>query len=329
MSALHQSETLCEPGSATRSSTLRHMPRGICATDQNEYCVRLIRTTALNGSSCSLRTDVRAQEKSITELADSIAASGIIEPIIVRPVHSGTFEVIAGERRLVAAKVLNLPEVPCIVRTCSHGEALMVSLTENLQRSDLNPIEKARGLRKLLDEFHLTQTEIGKRIGMSQSAIAHHLRLLLLSPEVQDFIEQGSLSMGHGKLLAGVPDADQSVELASKCVSEGSSVRQLEEILARTPTRHARPERPAKRRLEQELPNGVFLVIKESPTQPICGTIEIPFYSREERDWVMAALSRAHEPNRRGQKTRSLETRLVAQGPMRVPRAEKSVPGVT
>jgi ParB family chromosome partitioning protein len=272
---------------------------------------------------------VRAQEKSIAELADSIAASGIIEPIIVRPGSGGAFEVIAGERRLIAAKALRLPEVPCIVRACSHGEALMMSLTENLQRSDLNAIEKARGFRRLLDEFRLTQAEIGKRIGMSQSAIAHHLRLLVLPPEVQSLIEQGSLSMGHGKLLAGIADADQSLELASKCVSDGSSVRELEESLARTAGRHVGRERPAKRRLEKELPNGVFLVIKESPTQPICGTIEIPYYSREEKDWVMAALSRAHEPSATPRENGRLDRRsprVVSQMLIRESRAETALP---
>jgi ParB family chromosome partitioning protein len=285
-------------------------------TDGDEYCVRLIPTASLTISGLSVRTNVRAHDSAITELADSISGSGIIEPIVVRATGGETFEVIAGERRLIAAKTVNLDRVPCIVRTCSRSEALMMSLTENLQRCDLNAMEKARGLKRLLEEFRLTQADIGEHIGMSQSAIAHHLRLLLLPPEVQSFIEQGTLSMGHGKLLAGISDPNHLVELASTCVAEGASVRQLEESLSRTPgvpmKRHARGERPTKKRLEQELPNGVFLVIKESQNEPTCGTIEIPYYSREERDWVMTTLCRGHEPSRnrpRGTDTTSLASR--------------------
>lgn len=313
MSALHQSEKRRGPN---RASTPDNMPRGIGETDdQCGYYVRLIPTTSLSSGGCSLRGDARAHEMSISELANSIAASGVIEPIIVRPLDGDGFEVIVGERRLAAAKIVGLPKVPCIVRTCSRSGALLMSLTENVQRSDLNAIERARAFRRLLDEFHLTQGEISKQIGISQSAIAHHLRLLLLPPEVQRLIEQGSLSMGHGKLLAALSDSDKTVELALKCVSESSSVRQLEELLGSMVTRQARPDGLPKTRSEHELPNGVFLVIKESPTEPVYGTIEIPYYSRDEKEWVMATLSRAHERSRqvpRRQNARLLEPRLVS-----------------
>lgn len=216
-----------------------NMPRGMGEADQHEYCVRLIATKLLRNSSCSSRANVAADEQSISELANSIAAAGIIEPIIVRSAPCGTFEVIAGERRLVAARVLKLREIPCVVRSCSRSDALLISLTENLQRSDLSAIEKAHAFKRLLNDFRLTQEEIGRRIGLSQSAIAHHLRLLLLPAE-------------------------------------------------------------AKRKIERELPNGVFLIIKESATEPDCGAIEIPYYSRNERDWLMARLSGSHEPTRQG-----------------------------
>src|SRR5262245_12635107 len=140
MPGLNQSKTRRGARNAVRSPMAANMPHGMTEADHNDYRVCHVPTTSLTRSNYSLRTDGLVNEESITELADSIAASGIIEPIIVRPVDSCTFEVIAGERRVMAAKLLSLTEVPCIVRTCSHSDALMMSLTENLQRSDLNVI---------------------------------------------------------------------------------------------------------------------------------------------------------------------------------------------
>jgi ParB family transcriptional regulator, chromosome partitioning protein len=291
------------------SSIDEAMPRGMTCTDKDEFRVRLLPTESLSYSNYILRADVAADTQAIADLAESIAASGIIQPLTVRPTRCGEFEVVAGVRRLMAARALGLPEIPCIVRSCSHGEALMISLTENLQRSDLNAIEKAHGLQKLVNEFCLTQTEIGRRIGMSQSAIAHHLRLLLLPVEVQSLVRQGTLSIGHGKLLAGIVDTRRAVELALHCASEGSSVRQLEELLARTAAMKKAPrcDKPTKLRLARELPNGVFLVIKESATDPVCGTIEIPYYSREEKSWVMAALGATPEARRKTDPARGID----------------------
>ena len=310
MSALHRPQRKDESGKdarVCRAPLPPNMLRGI-GDSQAGLNVRLIPPTSLSSGSCRLRTDTADRKHSLAELARSIAASGIIEPIIVRPEQDGTFEVVVGERRLMAAKILKLPEIPCIVRACSRSEALMMSLTENLQRSDLSAIEKAEGLRKLLNDFHLTQEEIGKRIGVSQSAIAHHLRLLLLPPEIQRHIQQGILSMGHGKLLAGIADPKLAVDLALKCAAESWSVRQLEESLTHTPEatkgRHARRD-GTKKRSERELPNGVFLIIKESVTDPTCGTIEIPYYSPEEKHWVMATLSQAHDINRQTPRRRN------------------------
>ena len=190
------------------------MPRGITAMGARPYRLQPIPTSLLRSGAYTVRTDLASDGAAVPELAESIAAAGIIEPLVVRQADDGTYEVVAGERRLLAARSLQLREVPRIVTECTKNEALMISLTENVQRTDLNPMEKAYGLSRLLEDFALTQEEIGWRIGMSQSAIAHHLRLLVLPAEVQELIKNGTLSMGHGKVLAGLGDKKQAVALA-------------------------------------------------------------------------------------------------------------------
>jgi ParB family transcriptional regulator, chromosome partitioning protein len=272
------------------------------------YRLRSIATECLRSGTFGVRADSGTDDISMPELADSVRASGVIEPIVVRKAAAGFFEVVVGERRLLAARLANLPEIPCIVTECSDSEAVMLSLTENLQRSDLNPIQKARGLRRLLNDFQLSQEDIGRRIGMSQSAIAHYLRLLTLPVQVQDLIKRGVLSMGHGKVLASGGDDAQVLNLARECVAGKKSVRELESSLSsmrvETDSRRER-ESTRKRRDERDLPNGVFLVIKENARDTSCGTIEIPYYSEEEKEWVLVALASAGGAARRAQAGRA------------------------
>ncbi len=276
------------------TSSVATMPRGIDrVTNATERDLRTVALASLR-SGCGSRSDVPLNDDSILELIASIGSLGIIEPIVVRQVGANAFTVVAGERRFAAAKFLKLGHVPCVVTNCSDDEALIISLTENLQRSDLDPVDKARALRRLLDEFALTQQEVGERVGMSQSAIAHHLRLLSLPEEVRCLISSGALSLGHGKVLAGIADAREAVAAAFDCVSKGQSVREFEAALS---ILRAKAEKRVPRgsvrnnREERELRNGLFLVIKESREQQGKGTIEIPFCSQEERNWVLKALS--------------------------------------
>ncbi len=273
-------------------------------TVHKEYRFELIATKFLRSNADSVRKMSADDDESISELADSISAAGIIAPIVVRSRGGGLFEVIAGERRLRAARLLNLPEVPCVVRQCSEAEPLLVSLTENLQRNDLNPMEKAYGIRTLLEDFKISQQELGQRIGMSQPAIAHHLQLLSLPLEVKRLLQEGSLSMGHGKVLSGIRDGKEATALALKCLSEGMSVRELEALVSEGAATRGRPrarESVRNRREELELPNGVFLVIKSSLTSPNGGGhIEIPYYSEEEKRWVLEVLSRERRGHNAG-----------------------------
>lgn len=271
------------------------MPRGMKQpTHAMGQCLKAIDIELLSSSDSGSRFDGSGEDESMSDLVASIASLGIIEPIVVRQTAADAFVVVAGERRFTAAKLLNLRQVPCVVTQCSHSEALVISLTENLQRSDLDPIEKASALRRLIDDFALTQEEIGKRVGMSQSTIAHYLRLLSLPREVRRLISEGALSMGHGKVLAGLDDEHEAIDAALDCVSKNKSVREFEAWFSsergKTDKRTSR-ESSRNKREERELRNGLFLVIKESRNEAGSGTIEIPFYSPDEKDWVLKVLS--------------------------------------
>lgn len=166
----------------------------------------------------------------LQELADSIRTQGIIQPIIVRA-NQGHFEIIAGERRWRAAQLAGLTEVPVLIKEISDGAALAVALIENIQREDLNPIEEAIALQRLLDEFAMTHQQIADAVGKSRTAVTNLLRLLSLQPEVKGLVEQGQLEMGHARALLALTDPLQS-QLARKIVHEGLSVRETERLVS-------------------------------------------------------------------------------------------------
>lgn len=167
-------------------------------------------------------------ETALQELADSIRTQGVIEPIIVREIAFNKYEMIAGERRWRAAQLAGLDKVPCIVRNYTDEEAAEVTLIENIQRQDLNPIEEALALSRLLEDFKYTHEEIAEAIGQSRSTITNTLRLLHLDARVQQMLIDQTLSEGHGKVLVSF-SADQQYALAKKVAEEGWSVRQLEQ----------------------------------------------------------------------------------------------------
>ncbi len=169
-------------------------------------------------------------EASIAELAASLKSNGVIQPIIVRKVDPG-YQLIAGERRWRAAKVAGLTQIPVIVKDVDAFTQAQMALVENIQREDLNPIDRAQGYRTLMDELGLTQAELSGRLGEERSTIANFVRLLDLAEPVRAKVRDGSLSLGHAKLLAGVPDILEQQRLAELISSQGLSVRNLERLL--------------------------------------------------------------------------------------------------
>ena len=170
-------------------------------------------------------------EEKLKQLADSISRYGVLQPLLVRDLGNGHYQLVAGERRWRAARLAGLPELPVQLKELEEEGVLEVALIENLQREDLNPIEQAGGYRRLMDDFSLTQEEVASRVGRSRSAVANTLRLLSLPQTVREMVQEGALSEGHGRALVGLPEKI-SLPLALQAAEQGLSVRQLERLAA-------------------------------------------------------------------------------------------------
>ncbi|MFN8792555.1 MAG: ParB/RepB/Spo0J family partition protein [Bdellovibrionales bacterium] len=170
-------------------------------------------------------------KESLSELAQSIREHGILQPIVARPSGAGSFEIVAGERRWRAAQAAGLHEVPVIIKAFDDQKTLELSLIENLQRQDLNPIEEAEGYQRLLSEFKLTQEQVAERVGKERATVANSLRLLKLAPEVRELLQRGQISAGHAKVLLAVTDPQLQKKLAHQVTQQHLSVRSLEGLL--------------------------------------------------------------------------------------------------
>lgn len=174
------------------------------------------------------------REQALEELAQSIRASGIVQPLVVRRVNQ-RYELIAGERRWRAAQRAQLQKVPIVIRDVPDNIAVEMTLVENLQREDLNPIEQASAFQKLTDEFHLTQEQVAERTGKDRATIANAVRLLKLEQPIQKLLEEGLLTAGHGRALLSVPEGEVRLELAKRAAKGGITVRQIERLATRGP----------------------------------------------------------------------------------------------
>ena len=236
-------------------------------------------------------------EEALQELADSISRYGLIQPITVRKLPSGYYQIIAGERRWRAARLAGLTEVPVRVIEADDRRTAELALVENLQREDLNPIEEARGYRALIDEYGLTQEEAARSVGKSRPAVANAMRLLSLCPEVSELVEKGQLSAGHARALVPVLDANLQLAAAKEVISKALSVRQTEQLAAKIlrPPKKAPARSPLSvdyaaevaARLSEKLGRKVRLVDGKKT-----GRIEIEFYGADDREALIAALER-------------------------------------
>ena len=175
----------------------------------------------------------RFEEEALQDLADSIRTHGIIQPLTVRRLSSGYYQIIAGERRWRAAKLAGLTEVPAVIIEADDRKVMELGLIENLQREDLNPIEEANGYKVLVEEYGLTQEEVAQRVGKSRPAVANALRLLALPDPVCQLLEEGNLSAGHARAILSIPNGGLQMQLAKKVVADGLSVRQTEALAKR------------------------------------------------------------------------------------------------
>jgi ParB family chromosome partitioning protein len=237
----------------------------------------------------------RMDQDALSELAASIKAQGVMQPILVRPVAGDRYEIIAGERRWRAARIAGLASVPVIIRDVPDRQALAVSLIENIQREDLNPLEEAAGIQRLVNEFGMTHAAAAEVLGRSRSAVTNLLRLLDLAPPVRDLLAEGRLDMGHARALLALPVARQ-IELAREAAERGSSVRDVERralMLARATHApgKARPD-PDIARLEEELSGrlGTTVQIKAGAKNG-AGRLVISYSSLDQLDVLLAKLN--------------------------------------
>lgn len=171
-------------------------------------------------------------EQSLQELAESIRRHGVLQPLLVRPIFSGGYQIVAGERRWRAARIAELKEIPAVVREMSDSEVMQLALIENLQREDLNPLEEAQGFQSLIDTYGMTQEEVAGTVGKSRPAVANALRLLNLPEEIRTMVQKGLLSAGHARALLSFPSGKLMLD-AAKAAAAGASVREIEEMAQR------------------------------------------------------------------------------------------------
>ena len=237
------------------------------------------------------RTDI--SEESLEELTASIKSQGVIQPLIVRKTSAGNFELVAGERRLRASKMAGLSEVPIVVKDLSDEEIIKMGLIENLQREDLNPLDEAKGIQRLQQEFNVTQEDLGLSLGKSRTAITNSLRLLQLAKPVQTMLEEGSLSMGHARPLLTLPEAIQE-KFANKIVKSGLSTRQAEKLAkSYQQEKGAKPQSPKDpnlTNLETELGDALGAKVVIFHQKKGSGKITFSYKNLEQLDQIIKPL---------------------------------------
>jgi ParB family chromosome partitioning protein len=244
------------------------------------------------------RVDMRPE--TLQELADSIKAQGVVQPIVVRPVdgaglsQSQRYEIIAGERRWRAAQMAGLTEIPAVIRRIPDEAAIAVALIENIQRENLNPLEEARALERLINEFALTHQQAAEAVGRSRAGVSNLLRLLELAPEVSERVEKREIEMGHARALLALPNRKHQVEVSVLIVKKGLSVRDTEALVRRmqqSPSAQAgagAPGDPNVERLEQDLAEKLGAKVLIQHSQAGKGKLVVSYNSLDELDGILA-----------------------------------------
>jgi ParB family chromosome partitioning protein len=236
----------------------------------------------------------RMDQESLADLAQSIKAQGIIQPILVRPVADAKYEIIAGERRWRAAKMAGLGQVPVLVREVADEAALAMALIENIQREDLNPLEEAAGISRLLKDFNMTHQTAAEAVGRSRSALSNLLRLLNLPKAVQDLVYDGRLEMGHARAILALSGAPQ-LEAALRVAKQGLSVRETERLVATLLNPPAIKKRRTNRdvlRLQEEVSEQIGTKVEIKPGKKGAGKLVISYASLDHLDEMLKRLKR-------------------------------------
>ena len=226
-------------------------------------------------------------DKALSELAESIALHGVLQPLLVRPLMYGGYQIVAGERRYRASRMAGLTEVPVVIRELDDRETMELALIENLQRENLTPVEEAKGYKTLMDTYGFTQEEVSSSVGKSRSAVANSLRLLNLPEEVMEMLTDGKLTSGHGRALLALDDPEQIISIAKEIVEKDISVRQTESLVKKLKSEKEKP--PVKREKKSNFFKEVELALNENLGRKISvsqkgegGIMTIEFYSQED-----------------------------------------------
>ncbi len=255
------------------------------ATDQNASVPLPLRDVEPNRQQPRRDFD----EAALEELAESIRLHGVLQPILVRPLPGGTYQIVAGERRWRASRLAGLTEIPAIIREMDEQTASELAMIENLQREDLNAIEEAEGYRRLMETFSLTQEQVAQRVGKSRSAVANALRLLDLDEPTREAVRAGAFSAGHARALLSVSDPSLRRQLAERA-RQGASVRELERAARNDRPAQSRPRRTKSGEAQPTFFREVELAMREelhrqvriTPTGAESGTLLIEFFNKDE-----------------------------------------------
>lgn len=258
--------------------------------DDNQAVSRQLQVSLLQPGKYQPRSHMDAE--SLQLLATSIKSQGIMQPILVRQIEGGAYEIIAGERRWRAAQIAGLTEVPVLIKEIPDESALIMSLIENIQREDLNPLEEAAGIQRLIDEFAMTHQQAADAVGRSRPAASNLLRLLQLPEAVQDLLTAGEIDMGHARALLALPEADQ-VRLAQFIANKGLSVREVEKLVQKTLNPPVVEEKKVDRdleRLQEELSDNIGAEVKIKAGKQGSGTLAIRYNSLDQLDGILSRL---------------------------------------
>lgn len=228
---------------------------------------------------------------SLKELADSITAQGVVQPIVVRQMNNGKYEIVAGERRWRAAQLAGLETIPSIVRNIPDDAAMAIALIENIQREDLNPMEEAMAMQRLMQEFEMTHQQVAERVGRSRAAVSNYLRLLTLGEEVRKLLETGKLDMGHARALLSLSGAEQ-LRMGRKVAEGGLTVRQTESLVRKmldrpAPKKKRRSSNTDIRNLEQKLSDKLGAKVRIQSGKRGKGKLIIEYNSNDELDGIL------------------------------------------
>lgn len=225
-------------------------------------------------------------EKSLSELAESIEQHGVLQPLVVRPLTNGGYQLVAGERRWRAARIAGLTEVPVVIKELTDEEVIEIAMIENLQREDLNPLEEALGYRYMMDELNITQEQAAEKVGKSRPAVANAIRLLRLPDEVQEMVKNNLISPGHARALLGFENQELIIQTAKRIVKEDLSVREVESLVKNSQKTPKVPKQQKRDKffseVELALVENLGRKVKIKESKKDAGVLEIEFFDKDD-----------------------------------------------